>query len=189
MDDPLCNVYVNTSGTPRPRFMCYTDYGSFTYISQSINEKHFKGQMIPEATFVTHSVDSAYGQLINADVHFEKDTLCFSGILFLDSDGPFYVICSDDKKHNIDIRVYCYGPLSTSEGAWKVNFRIPGYADGVYKITDLEGTHEVVCGDIPEGINHVGHEKDTDSYDIQGRKLNDDARGIIIKDNRKVLKQ
>jgi len=138
MDNALCNVSLYPDNIPGPQVICFTGYNTNNFIHIPINEKHFKGQMIPEATFVTHSVDRAYKQTIKADAHFEKDTLCFSGILFLDSDGPFYVICSDDKEHNIDIRAYCYGPLSTSEGAWKVNFRIPGYADGVYKITDLD---------------------------------------------------
>ena len=133
--------------------------------------------------------DTLYNVCVNPSNTLRPRVMCFYGTLFLPSGGPFYVTCYDDKDHNIDITVYNYGPFYTSTGSWKVNFRIPGYADGVYKITDLDGVHEVVCGDIPEGIKPVVQEDYTDSYDIQGRKQNDNAHGIIIKDNRKVLKQ
>lgn len=189
LGNPLCNVSLNDSDIPEAHLLCITDHANVLYISQPINEKHFKGQRLADSRYIEFDPEGYKPMIVKADAHFEKDTLCFKGVVRTILSGNDYVYCRDDEERNIEISFANYGLQWESGALYEVSFRIPGYSDGVYKITDADGTYEVICGNVADGIKPVVQEHHTELYDLQGIRQGNGARGIVVKNGRKTVVQ
>ena len=122
---------------------------------------------------------------------FSADTLCISGVFCPTSTfGPECVECKVTDGNVLALVYYGFHVLTTNRKYREINIKIPGFKPGTYYVYNTgDVPEELTCPDGTDGIGKMREEENPDIfYDLAGRRTAHPAKGVYIRQGRKVVK-